>query len=379
MPDLERQPQSDLRRQMVVAVGLNLEVVQTAIPDAVICGDIQDVLALLVSNVVQVLLLGPGVSAVATRHILTICCEPSYQELPAIIVLGIRSDDLQGFQEFVDVGRIFYLTTGPISGEQLSRISRAAIRHLEIRKAATSDLDTAADRAALADLCIRLGMQPDLRSLADLTVQAVQERLPGCHAQCLLFSADDAALSFLNTSAKSDDTFSAATGLSGFACLTGERILVEHADHDPRYDVEIDNPRNMVDPRLAAEIIFGVTGYTVGLITAVRHGSAASFSSEELRFLRSLAGSAAAAFNHLLTQQRAESLVADNAQHLGMGIFREEALRHHTQRGEPTGKIIRRLPPWLQRSFWFVVGFFIVASVLVGSWVMNVMRESVAK
>jgi GAF domain-containing protein len=260
------------------------------------------------------------------------------------------------FQNFVDEDRVFYLSCRALAPAPLRAIVRAAAARSQ--RAFESDVSTP---ASVLEACVQICRATDLAGAARELAEALKTLLDAESAQCLKYDAQREMLLSIDPIAPESRTESAAAGLVGFVARTGEAVLVERVDADPRYDAEADNPAGTGDARFAAVPIVGTGGSIVGVLSVVRRAEKGHFAIDDRRALELLAECVAAPLSAVLVQARMRARLERRQPVRGSAdIFRQEALDHHAGHWTQAGDLLRSSPPWLKRSPWLLAGLLAV-------------------
>ena len=351
--------------RLVLTVGLNrpLESTALAATGIVQAQNAQDTLHFLAEKNVAVLVLGPLLTTADALDILAFCTSELPLDPPSTLVL-CAGNELELFQQFIDEGRVFYLTRRELDPDQLGLLVACAANHFGQKANGTPDLlgGTAPFSDRLLDLCVRLPMQQDLSSLGGLLIQTMHDMIHVSYVQCLVYDPDEETLTSTNIADGEESSYSAASGLAAFVARTGNPVRLDRVGDDPRYDSDIDNPTALDHARLAAEPIFGPAGTPVGVLLAVRNGESPSFSTVDLQFIRLIAECAAPTLSQILLKDGVQDLLTGRVagEDPNSGIFRQEALEHHIRSWDRQGDVLKTLPLWLRRTYWAVLALVLV-------------------
>jgi GAF domain-containing protein len=298
-----------------------------------------------------VLVLGPGVMhfearAILSRTVSQVCG-------PIVILVGV-GDAPERFQEFVDCGRVFYISRGPLAPKQLTPLISAAMNRYRARR------DFGAADAAL-DYCVRIVNQTDLASLSSLLDEASRNTFGAERAYCLIYDAEKETLSSLDPTTREERIDSAVSGIAAFAARTGQQLVVENAKGDPRYDPETDNPVGADGDRMIVAPIFGGAGCSSAVLIATRSGDSPNFSPQEQQTFDFLVDCAGPPLNAILIQKRVERLLLSQTK--PPDIFRQEALEHYAREQDSEGSLLQTSPKWLKNSHWLTLVLLVVCLV----------------
>lgn len=217
-------------------------------------------------------------------------------------------------------------------------------------------------------------MQVDLSSAAALLIETARELLDAEQAQYLAYDPEDDSLVPEGGAVFKEGAERVAAGLAGFAVRAGERIRLDCAGIDPRYDAETDNPGGPDDARFLAEPVTGTGKVPIGVITATRSGKSSPFSQEDAHLLGLLAQCAAPTLCHMLIQNRLQALLIDRAEIAGSNsdVFREEALEYHIRSWDQQGTALKALPSWLHATYWVMLALVLISFVaLMAAWIFR--------
>lgn len=317
---------------------------------------LQDVLTYLDHYEVKVVVLGPRAERPAICSILGLIATQVRGPLAIVIGFGAGSEFLQ---EFVDSGRVFYISRDCPSAAHLRSLVAAAVRHHDSISARDNLYKSASKipTGHVLEYCIRLSHQTDKTSICDLLVEAVRKVVIVDRAHIALYDADKDSISWLDADRNQESIDSAASGLTAFVARTGECIQLESVGSDPRYDSEADNPNGCNDDRFVALPILGVGAIPVCIVVAIRAPSETTFSVDDVASLVLLIESAAPPLNSALLRERLEGLIVEETR--VTDVFSREALDHYTSRAENEGALIRTAPSWLKNAHWFCVAFLL--------------------
>jgi hypothetical protein len=270
------------------------------------------------------------------------------------------------FQEFIDESKLFYMARSAISDDQLFALVRAAADQERfflnvVENERLSQRVVADDR--LIEICTRLDLQSDTLCVAGLVSDTAQSLTNASCAHCFIYNSAEETLLEARPAHDDQRGESAATGLIGFVARTGERIDLERADRDPRYDPSVDNPSGIRDPKLIAEPIRLGPGEILGVVAAFRAGHDSSFSRSDVENLALISACSAPRLKHILLQSRIQELLLDPSRGLRgkHDIFRVEALEYHVRKWDQEGDVLRTAPAWLRRSHWFLLIILMLA------------------
>ncbi len=344
-------------RPVVLAAGLDRELVDacrqvTRVEEA---AAVDDVVRCFAQQDAAVLVLGPGVEAAASHRIVSLITSQFPANRTTILLIGAEAEP-ELLQELVDRDRLFYLSKSPVSAIQMRSLVVAAVgRYVEnITGNGHALAADVAENDALMDACASLAGQTDMSGAATVLVDAVCGLLRTERARFLLYDPQTEVLSAPDAEAESGDSVS--SGLAGFAARTGERIHLQEAGIDPRYDADVDNPHGDGRERFVAWPVFGVGERLIGILTAVRTREAPPFESGELRILDLLVACAAPAMSQILLQTQIDKELRRRTTGVsGAEIFREEALEYKNRGWDQEGDVLRICPPWLTRTHWISV------------------------
>jgi hypothetical protein len=267
------------------------------------------------------------------------------------------------FQEFIDEDQIYYLAGNAISEGETTSIARAAVRFRANAGEGVPILEEIVADERLLDFCTRLSLQTDEANATALITETMRAVLEASGSQCLIYRHEEQVLSSVDPATGERRSESVAAGLAGFVARTGDRIELEAATRDPRYDAPTDNPDNRGEVHFLAEPIWGSPGEILGVLTAVRDRSLPSFSRSDLTLLGIIAAYSAPTLKRILLEHRLQSALAGQNRGLrgNIEIFRDEALAHHLRKWDQEGEVLRTVPSWLQKTHWVILAILIMA------------------
>jgi GAF domain-containing protein len=361
-------------RLTILTIGLNRPF-DDALPESfgiVEAANAEDALRRLAEEEVAVLILGSDLAPNEALSILTRHCSNSPDSSTAAVLLCAGSEP-ELFQTLVNEGHVFYMARGELTAEQLRSIAICAANRFRFRLERQDPLAAQVARIdQLLDFCIRVPMQADLRSAAALLIETGRELLNADLVQYLAYDPEDETLTPADAVDHEEWCESAAAGLAAFVARTGERIRLDCAGMDPRYDAETDNPGGPEDARFLAAPVIGPKGVPVGVITAARSGKSTPFLPEDSQLLELLAECAAPTLSQILLQTRVQALLVKRAEGSNSDVFREEALEYHIRSWDQQGDVLRTLPPWLRTTYWVMLALVLVGLVGLATAKFNV-------
>lgn len=311
--------------------------------------DMEDVQPCLDHGRVTVLLLGSRLNPTKVLEFLT---RYTFDVPPPSIILLCAGDHPEFFQGFVDKGIIFYLARDEVTPRQLFPLIIAAADRFRIKL--NSNLDAwMANTDELLDFCARLVMQLDLTSASKLLIETTHRLIGVDTVRCLIFDAANETLIAADTGTGREWAESSAAGLAAFVAHTGQRVVLDRAGVDVRYDRESDNPGGAEDVRFIAEPMVGSSSSPMAIIIATRSGKAAEFSDKDIRSLELLSACAAPTFAQILLQEKLQGFLVGRTTVMDSPpeMFRQEALEHHVRNWDQEGDILKSLPLWLRRTY----------------------------
>jgi hypothetical protein len=259
------------------------------------------------------------------------------------------------FQDLVDDDAIFYLAHASIGPVQLRSTVMAALRlYVQQRdKVPTPSALTTEINNRLANLCLRTTQKGDLAALALALSEELAILVQATQARCLFYDPATDTLSVGTAEEGGGDLISPAAGLVGYVARTGERVRVEMATKDPRYDPHADNPGGATQTHLIAIALRGNGGTTLGVFTATRASHLAPFSVEDESRIEQLAGRAAPLMDILLSNLSTGQ--TDSYGHRN-SPYRKEALDYDNCPASE-GRLLGGIPLWLSWSHLLVLIF----------------------
>lgn len=324
----------------------------------------EEALQFLLREPVCVMMLGPGVDAIAASDLLSRYQAQRPTACTANIILGFRSS-LDLLQPLVDEDRLFYVSRGPMPPAQLRSLVLAGVERFHSRqKAIGDDPDTlAAPADRVLEFCTRLSFQTDLTTAGDLLVEAVQILINADRVRYLIYEDKTETLWAPNIEGDDRD-FSASpcAGLLGYAARTGESIRRERAGEDSRYEVETDDPEGTPEAGFLAEPMFGPGGTVIAVVAAMRSPQGEPFHDDDVATFKLLTACAASAFSGMLLQKRIRALLLEQVQPTldPAKVFREEALQYYTAEQSEEGEILHSAPFWLKQTHWLTIGLLLL-------------------
>jgi hypothetical protein len=285
----------------------------------------------------------------------------------AVIILSAMKPDIS--HRFLDAGRFVYATGGEISPRDLRSLIVSGLCISASVSEGRLLLDDCEHSDRLLEFCTRFQMQTDLASAGLLLMETARDLLRAEIVRCLLYDHDAKTLTPADASGSEKGTHVAASGLTAFVVHTGKRVCLENMSSDCRYDSDLEGPPEMSCARFLAEPIIGYRGLSVGALVALRGSEQPAFSGEDVRLIETLALCSAPTFNQLVLQKVVQDEVIRRAAvaEEETGIFRQEALDYHFGNLVSGGEVLNAsLPLWLRRSFWWVMGTFLLSLVALG-------------
>jgi membrane fusion protein, multidrug efflux system len=321
---------------------------------------IVDVTACFDSEEIAVFVLGPGLPPSEAHKVLCHCLTefPGNPSINIVLNMG-PTEDL--FQPLVDEDRVFYLSRGSLSKEQLRSIVIAAAKHFatKVESKHASRVIHSAAAGYVIELCRQLSRETSLPEVGPLVIEAVKSILKADRAQCLIYDSDSETIWSACIPPGEEHRNSAATGLVGYVTRTGEHIQVNRLGSDPRYDSELDDPNGDEASHFLAEPLLDIDNSVIGVLTAARHGKSSQFSAEDAAILKFIAASVAPSLSVILSHINVSGHVSEVAQAAlrSSELFRQEAVEYHTGNLNQEGELLKGLPSWLTRSHLFILVF----------------------
>jgi hypothetical protein len=322
------------------------------------------------ANEEAVLVLGPGLTPAEARSLLALVTS-RFPNSTSNVLAGL-GPQLDVFQDFVDNDSVFYVSRLPMEDGHLCAVVTAAARRQQERLLRVEDLEPGTER--LLEFSAQIARQQDVPSLGRVVSNAVRVLLDVQDVECLTYNAATELLCSMEPKAGEARTLSAAAGLTGYAARTAERVELEIAGADPRYDADADNPRGDPNVRLIAEPIVGLHSAVLGVAVAIRPAHGAVFSALDVAVMRRLVRCAAAALAAINSRSREETLLDKALSTRASDMFREEALEHHAGATVKPGELLRTSPRWLRTIPWFISG--VLASAVVFASIVRIPRYS---
>jgi GAF domain-containing protein len=369
---------------LVLAVGLDHSLESSDLFRTAGAENIREASQCMAQGDVNLVVLGSQLTTAQALEFLTSCAsEPSASEpnMNAAVIALCAGTEPELFQRFIDDGLIFYLARGEMELPELRSLISCAVGRARIKSKPDPLSRNAPSAEQLLDLCVRLPMQTDMKSASGLLIKTVSELIDGSFVQCLLYDPEEEILVPADTFAEAFDdkevSYSAASGVTAFAALTGAAVQLKHLENDPRYDREVDNPIGLRKIEFLAQPIIGPAGTTLAVITTAK--STAPLSKEESQIIKFVAETASSTFAQLRLQKRLQAQLTGraSASEANPEIFRREALEHHIRSWDRQGDVLKTLPQWLRTSYWIVL--VLVLSGLAGIALLPGIREIFGK
>jgi hypothetical protein len=246
-----------------------------------------------------------------------------------VIVNG--ADEAAEFQELIDGDRLFYLSRGELSDDELAALARGAMP-------AEPEISIGADALR------RLALAQSVAALADALRSAVAGAVPAERTRCILFDREQRVLWIPD---ESEEGESAAVGLVSFIVRAGVTLCLPRIGDDPRYDSDLDG--DTADRFLGVPVRAG--GEAAAVLVALRPAHEPPFEPADAAALELLAAHAAPYVSAWLAEAVDE------------GPFRRRALRELELPAAAGAEPLRLEPQWLRRASWFAVTTFLAAAV----------------
>jgi membrane fusion protein (multidrug efflux system) len=318
---------------------------------------------LLEEDDVAVVVFGPSVKPLEISNLL----QSRSEQAPARSVHIVLYEETppSAFQDLVDEDAIFYLTHASIETHELRATISAALRCYarQDETAPSPAVLTADENERLTNLCLSLTRKSDLPGLARALSEELADFLRATQARCLFYDPQTDTLRAADASEGEQEPISAAAGLVGYVARTGERIRIELAANDPRYDPEADNPGGTVESHFIAQPLSGAGGVAIGVLTATRAAHLSPFTAEDETRLEVWAGRAAPVLDVVLSDLRTRQLGAQGDD-LNRNLYRKEALDYEDS-AESEGRLLRGIPQWLAWSHLLIVVFLVIGIAYV--------------
>ncbi len=322
-----------------------------------------ELLSYLAREKAAVVVLGPELSSQEGSELLARCTSEFPENQIANVALCAGATP-ELFQQSIDEGRLFYLARDVIPQDQLAPILRAAIARIcPATKNENDGLAQAlADDDRLLEFWDKVHLQADLPGLTRLTAEATASLSNAHVARCFVYDSREEILSGVDSSTGFRYTESAAAGLTAFVARSGERIELDDAASDPRYDESLDNPGGQDHTHFIALPIGSHSGEVLGVLTAVRSANEPRFSQDEIHVFATIAACAAVRMREIRLQDRLQATVLERSRGLqsNSAIFREEALKYHVGKWDQEGGILKTNPTWLNRTHWVMLAILLL-------------------
>jgi hypothetical protein len=325
----------------------------------------EDVIGRVSLEPVAVLVLGPLLRASEAYRVMRRLSIEFPNRCPRYIVTGVGPQSTL-FQDGIDDDSVYYLSRGPLGGDELRALVTAATRPVRSKRERPGG--PAHDSGTMLDLLNQLSLQTSVADVAALTAEASARLIATGETQCLLYDAASHTLLAGNEDGTGSPLDSAAAGLVGYVARTGHRVTIERPGNDPRYDPDADNPNGHSIQHFVAQPIRGLDGAVIGVITAARVDDVA-FSADEISLLEEVATCATPALTTLLLQRTLQPQVSPFATALDEDVYRREALQHHGRGTIVEGRLLTTQPAWLR-----VTPIFLMATCAVVLTVLVLIR-----
>lgn len=303
---------------------------------------------------VAVVVVGPAMKPLEVRKLLEVYGQDAISRSIHIVLY----DDTppSAFQDLVDEDALFYLAHASIGEHDLRTLIAAALRRYAIQSEQSAPTAvTAAANKQLAELCLRLSGTSDLPTFTQALSEELTEFLQATQARCLLYDPQTDTLCVTVIQEGDVEPISAVAGLVGYVARTGERVRIEQAGKDPRYDPEADNPDGNLEAHFIAQALRTPGGATMGVLTATRAAHLSPFTQEDENRIESLAERASTLLQLLLTSLSAKQVSTPEGEVQGI-LFRKEALEYEDH-GKNEGNLLWGIPLWLTWSHLLIVAF----------------------
>jgi len=312
-----------------------------------VAGSEAEALRLLALHPVAVLALGAGIGGERARALLE-AAETAPAAAERVNLVLSAGPDPSLFQDLIDRDRIFYLSQETVpSGDLIALLRSAAARW---RSAALPGGDEERQRRVLAGRLLTavqaISSQREPARAARAAAEGVEDVAEADRGYCLLYDPITDTLWEGGTDDKEERRESAAVGLVSFVVRTGQPVSLERLGRDPRFDREADDPRAEGEERFAAVPLTGPDGRVLAVLAAVRRPDGPPFSEQEVRNLALLAEQASPSFAQLRMPEGEASGLP-----LGAGLFREEAVEHHSLGLRGEGDVLRVDPRWMRWTY----------------------------
>jgi len=323
--------------------------------------DLSEVARLLEEDEVAVLVFGPKVKPLEIRNLL----QSRSGEAPGQSVHVVLYDETppSAFQALVNDDQVFYLAHASIAADELRATIVAAVHHYTRQKAPAPTALTAKENMRLTDLCLSLTQQKDLQELASALSMELLDLLQATQARCLFYDPQKNTLSLEGAEEDENELISAAAGLVGYVARTGQRVRIELATKDPRFDTEADNPGCTMETHFIAQPLNASGGATMGVFTATRGVHLGPFTLADEARIEALAVRAEPLLQVLLMEVRARQ-ASTQGNSADRNVFRQEALDYQDH-VETNGKLLWGVPLWLTWSHWLIVLFLSIGIAYV--------------
>jgi membrane fusion protein (multidrug efflux system) len=324
-----------------------------------------EALRLLAAQPVAVLAVGAGISGDRARRLVE-----EAEAIPAIpgrmnlILAGGPDPNL--FQELIDDDRLFYLSQEPVPSADLMALLRGAAARW--RTAAISAMEGGDEERRRSGFSRRLlaaaqtiAVQRQPAGAARATAEAVEDLAGAERGYCLIYEPTSETLwdGGAGGADQEERRETAAVGLVSFVVRTGQPLAVERIGRDPRFDREADDPQATGEERFAAVPVLASDGAVLAVLAAVRPPDGEPFGDRDLEHLARLAEQAAPTFAQLRLMAAEKDSTGLNAP----GLFRGEAVEHHTVGLRSEGDLLRVDPGWMRWTYRLLLAVM-VAGVL---------------
>ncbi|MEX1369458.1 MAG: biotin/lipoyl-binding protein [Nannocystaceae bacterium] len=248
--------------------------------------------------------------------------------------------------------RVFYVVRPSLTQDDVGALIRGAIHRATPATAIPSPAHAERLQRILS-ASARFVSARDLAEAGKVAELSIRGFVTADRVHCLFHDAESGALWSETDEGREGQ---ATMGLAGFVARTGDAVVLERAESDPRFDRALDDPEAEGNTRLMAVPVGDRDGVHAVFI-ATRSGTA-PFSAEERDMMAVFAERAGPLMHHLALLVEAEAIVRSQRERL----FRSESLQAHADQGN-RGDVVRVSPSWIRWAYWMLV-VLMVASVV---------------
>lgn len=289
--------------------------------------------------------------------------------VPAPIIVSGTADGFSGFQEYLDSGDVFYVSTRPLLLSDICTLIEAAVRLRRscLDKGISVEPAELSEDFAVLSFGAKMGRQLSLKDATRLLCETIQHQLHSKTCTCFFFDRQNDAL-FRNAGVEESQAESPATGIIGFVARTKVATHVWKVRNDARYDPAIDSSGVEENISLIAVPVLDCKGAVLAVVAAALCEQSAGFTGAQLQRLEQIVSIAAPVISSLKMQASVQSglLRLARARRKNSLIFREEALAYNQRNGTNSGGLLRVSPQWMSHLHvaFVLIALFLAACVV---------------